>query len=129
MRKQTDFKCVENAIRAQEAAAMGEAYICPATDGGYVMLCLPGAVPSGVFDDVEWSSQNTCISQIQALRRSGVTVRVGPTFHDIDTPADIHRLLKMSREPSTDVWIEQQCRRTLAAVKEHCSITEDDLKP
>ena len=113
-------------IRAQATATTGEAYICPATDGGYVMLSLPGEAPSGIFDDVEWSTQNTCISQIQALRRSGVSVRVGPTFHDIDTPEDVRRLLTMAHEPSTSVWTQQQCGRTLSILKELCSLHGDE---
>lgn len=72
----------------------GDAYICPASDGGYTLLALPTNLPMGAFDEVLWSHSNTCISQILALRRLGLVVRVGPTYYDIDNPEDLARLLR-----------------------------------
>ena len=118
-----------NTCRGQRAAAEGEAYICPASDGGYVMLSLPSIVPAGVFDDVEWSSQHTCVSQIEALRRSGLTVRVGPTLHDIDTPIDVQRLLELSYGQDTTVWIRELCTRTLSTLKELNREGDDPEEP
>ena len=119
------YNILSLSIRAQETAATGEAYICPATDGGYVMLSVPRVIPVGVFDGVEWSSHNTCISQIQALRRIGMTVRVGHTFHDIDESEDLGKLVVMAHLSSTSAWIQQQCKRTLNVFKELCPFEYD----
>lgn len=75
-----------------------EAYICPANDGGYVLLSVPSAAPSArIFANVIWSSTKTCESQVSQLKASGLSVRVGPTFIDVDEKAD---LVAIDREAS-----------------------------
>ena len=73
---------------------------------------------SKAFENVEWSTLKTCISQIQALRKIGILiflfltnfirltfffvaavgiqVTVGATYFDIDTPNDVHRFIAMA---------------------------------
>jgi uncharacterized protein len=56
--------CVLDAIAKGK---QGQAYICPANDGGYVLLGLPPAAPPEVFDGVKWSCHSTCISQMGVI--------------------------------------------------------------
>jgi uncharacterized protein len=56
--------CVLDAITK---GVQGQAYICPANDGGYVLLGLPPAAPPEVFDGVKWSCNSTCISQMGVI--------------------------------------------------------------
>lgn len=41
-----------------------EAYITPASDGGYTLLVVPPGCSAGAFVGVEWSSSVTCASQV-----------------------------------------------------------------
>ena len=67
--------------RARRGAA---AYMCPATDGGYTLLALPPAASPKIFTGVEWSTENTCLSQANSIATRGIPVLFGPAFHDID---------------------------------------------
>ena len=67
------------------------AHLCPADDGGYVLLGVPrelftsparDAARASLFQAVRWSSSDTCTSQARALARAGLrAVMVGPTDH------------------------------------------------
>jgi glycosyltransferase A (GT-A) superfamily protein (DUF2064 family) len=80
------------------------AHICPAADGGWVMLSVPPEIPTDVpFANVKWSHSLTALSQIKALTDvvllneqakdgifvSGCVVRVGRVMSDIDEPEDV----------------------------------------
>mmetsp|Transcript_24454 Transcript_24454/g.45738 ORF Transcript_24454/g.45738 Transcript_24454/m.45738 type:complete len:317 (-) Transcript_24454:294-1244(-) len=70
-----------------------QAAILPANDGGYVALALSQDVPSTVFEGVEWSSESTCISQLQALARDNVSgIYIGKSMSDIDEVEDLRQL-------------------------------------
>lgn len=70
-----------------------EAFIVPATDGGYVMLGLPPQAALSVFDNVVWSSTETCASQEVALRAANLSVRRwGEAESDVDEAADLAQL-------------------------------------
>ena len=68
------------------------AYISPARDGGYVLLSLPAGSPPTVFQNVEWSAPQTCVSQIKALSLAGCYVSVGKTGSDVDEVCDLIEL-------------------------------------
>jgi uncharacterized protein len=79
-------------------ASKGNAYICPATDGGYVLLSVPAGTPSEIFDGVKWSTINTFDSQLAALQRisnnddndsSSCVVIGSQRYRDVDEPDDI----------------------------------------
>eukprot|EP00593_Proboscia_inermis_P005565 CAMPEP_0171317084 /NCGR_PEP_ID=MMETSP0816-20121228/77993_1 /TAXON_ID=420281 /ORGANISM="Proboscia inermis, Strain CCAP1064/1" /LENGTH=113 /DNA_ID=CAMNT_0011809927 /DNA_START=80 /DNA_END=417 /DNA_ORIENTATION=+ len=57
-----------------ESVSRNRSMICPAVDGGYVLLSLPSTCPLEIFDNVEWSTENTCTSQIAALKKAGLEV-------------------------------------------------------
>ena len=73
------------------------AHLCPADDGGYVLLGLPrelftpptrDAARASLFEGVRWSSSDTCSSQAQALARAGLrAAMVGPTYHPNPNPS------------------------------------------
>jgi len=71
-----------------------KAVICPATDGGYVLLGLPSHCPTSVFDNVQWSHLSTCVSQIKAITDNGNGVRISvlSTYADVDDVNDLQRL-------------------------------------
>jgi glycosyltransferase A (GT-A) superfamily protein (DUF2064 family) len=70
-------------------------YICPATDGGYVMLALPScASRCNVFDPnvLMWSSTNTFATQVKAITDGGIEIRVGLSYCDVDEREDVCEL-------------------------------------
>jgi glycosyltransferase A (GT-A) superfamily protein (DUF2064 family) len=76
------------------------ATLCPAYDGGYVMLCVPpNADPSKTFlstQNMYWSHPLTAISQIKTLTDQNIQTQIGRVMHDIDVPNDVIELcLKM----------------------------------
>eukprot|EP00471_Norrisiella_sphaerica_P006141 CAMPEP_0184489948 /NCGR_PEP_ID=MMETSP0113_2-20130426/16725_1 /TAXON_ID=91329 /ORGANISM="Norrisiella sphaerica, Strain BC52" /LENGTH=342 /DNA_ID=CAMNT_0026873625 /DNA_START=1 /DNA_END=1029 /DNA_ORIENTATION=- len=86
---------IRNLLQTVSAGRGYDAMILPALDGGYVGLALSEDVPASVFDGVVWSDSTTCVSQLQALTRSGVkSVMIGDSFPDIDEIDDLRRLYK-----------------------------------
>lgn len=76
------------------ATARGAAVVHDSSDGGYVLAALPPDCPSDVFDQVEWSTEQTAESQRARLRACGVPVAAaeGGAWEDIDEPNDVWRL-------------------------------------
>jgi glycosyltransferase A (GT-A) superfamily protein (DUF2064 family) len=76
------------------------AHLCPAADGGYGMLSVPGHAPAdAVFRGVRWSDPLTAVSQIKALTDiDGVNVRMGRWMHDIDEADDVLALCERLRK-------------------------------
>jgi hypothetical protein len=80
------------------------AMLCPADDGGYVMLCVPPqADASRVFAGVHWSHALTAVSQLKALTdlndndtngntKDSISVKIGRLAYDIDESQDVKRL-------------------------------------
>lgn len=84
-----------NANVASSLAAKGSAVLCPASDGGYGMLCVPPqARAEAVFAGIRWSDPLTALGQIKALTDCNIPVRLGRMMHDIDEPEDVHALCK-----------------------------------
>ena len=70
------------------------AYMCPAEDGGYGLLCLPNDAPATIFDcGIRWSSSLTAISQAKALSDHKIDVTFGTMMRDIDVPEDVYKLV------------------------------------
>jgi len=68
---------------------VGKAYINPAHDGGYGMLCVPKHATSNIFKGIRWSSSLTAVSQMKALSDNGVDTIVGSLMNDIDDTDDL----------------------------------------
>ena len=69
-----------------------KAYINPANDGGYGMICVPFHAPPSIFQGVRWSSPLTTVSQLKALSDNGVDTILGSLMNDIDEPEDVMHL-------------------------------------
>mmetsp|Transcript_12697 Transcript_12697/g.15761 ORF Transcript_12697/g.15761 Transcript_12697/m.15761 type:complete len:280 (+) Transcript_12697:229-1068(+) len=91
-----------------EGAVQETAYICPAYDGGYVLLSLPPAVANGnnayrAFENVAWSTSEACSTQVKALKDVGFKVKYGAVYTDIDDLEDLHVLKdKLASDNSID---------------------------
>jgi glycosyltransferase A (GT-A) superfamily protein (DUF2064 family) len=48
-----------------------ECYICPANDGGYVLLTVTSSASSTIFENIRWSTEHTCADQMKALCLTG----------------------------------------------------------
>ena len=77
---------LEELLAAEEDVALG-----PTEDGGYYAVSCR-KVQNGMFDGVQWSTQRTLDQTVEAVRRSGFSVRLGRPWFDIDTPRDLARL-------------------------------------
>lgn len=76
----------------------GEAFLCPADDGGYGMLSVPRLADSAkTFREIPWSQSLTAIAQTKALTDQGISVKIGSLMHDIDEPEDVQRLCERIR--------------------------------
>lgn len=84
-------------------ARLGEAYLLPAEDGGYVMLALPAHVAPVVFDNIAWSTPETAKMQVEQIGRCALKVEVGaPAFFDVDEEKDLSRLKEfLAQNPGT----------------------------
>lgn len=71
--------------------APADAVICPAEDGGYVALGLRKYDPA-IFRQISWSSPSVARETIDRIGSLGWTLQIGPTFQDIDIPADLARM-------------------------------------
>jgi hypothetical protein len=71
---------------------LGQAYLNPAGDGGYGMLCVPSHAPSSIFEGVRWSCPLTAISQLKALSDKRINVTIGSLMRDVDNAEDLMNL-------------------------------------
>ena len=64
----------------------------PCDDGGYYAIAFRRIHPA-MFDGVTWSAGTTLQETAAACRRCGLTVEFGPAWFDVDSPADLVRLM------------------------------------
>lgn len=101
-------------IAAKNAAEMeSNAYICPASDGGYTLLGLPPSAREGSFEGVLWSDPRTCASQKMVLASNHVMTRNGGTYDDVDEPDDVVGLVRRARQGLA----ESLCPKTLGLIR------------
>lgn len=50
---------------------------------------LPPPVPAEAFNNVEWSTSGTCLSQMRRIQSLHWRVGLGDTYHDVDTYEDL----------------------------------------
>ena len=65
-----------------------DAVICPARDGGYVLLGL-ARTDASLFSDIAWSTDTVAATTIARIAELGWSLYVGETLIDIDEPADL----------------------------------------
>ena len=87
-----DGNHISAAFTALEHAA---AVFIPAHDGGYVLTGLARALPE-LYAGIAWGTGNVMAATREAAARIGASARLAtlPPLHDIDTPADLARLLR-----------------------------------
>ena len=76
---------------AAEALARHDAVLCPAEDGGYVLLGLALAVP-GIFEGVDWGTPAVLRQTRERFGAAKVTCVELATLWDVDLPEDYARL-------------------------------------
>lgn len=89
-----------DALRASSAnVALG-----PCDDGGYYAVGFRRTHPA-MFDGVTWSAATTLQETVAACRRCGLTVETGRPWFDVDSPADLVRLMSAPQLRShTAAW-------------------------
>jgi len=96
-----------------EVASAGKAYICPASDGGYVLLILPCSANEEVFDNIRWSSESTCEDQKQSIVSNGIEVEEGDIYTDIDTIEDLLHFVSLLQSDQVLIQRCQHCHQAL----------------
>lgn len=78
--------------RALEALDRADLVLGPATDGGYWLIGLTRPAPQ-LFMDVEWSTETVFTDTLSRAAEAGLSVETLPFLDDLDTPADLARLV------------------------------------
>jgi rSAM/selenodomain-associated transferase 1 len=68
-----------------------DASLGPTSDGGFYAIACRRVRPA-MFEGVTWSSPETLAQTVRALGNSGLTVALGSSWYDVDSPADLARL-------------------------------------
>jgi uncharacterized protein len=78
----------------------------PAEDGGFYGISLKTIHPL-MFEDVEWSTEFTLEQSIYSCEKCGLSVSVGREWFDIDSPADLVKLVTHPTPPLTTAWLKK----------------------
>ena len=87
----------------------------PCPDGGYYLIGLSRLIPE-LFRDMPWSTERV-VSETEARARGlGAAVRRLPEWHDVDTAADLDRLVRdlagngrpVARAPRTSLFCQRE---------------------
>jgi hypothetical protein len=95
----------------------------PCPDGGYYLIGLSGLVPE-LFRGMPWSTERVVPETEARARGMGLTVTYLPEWHDVDTAADLDRLVRAltelggtgKRAPRTTRFCRQEFRGERATV-------------
>ncbi len=77
----------------------------PTLDGGYYAIQFR-KLPQKLFDGVAWSTDQTLNQSIAAAKSLGLSVELGATWYDIDSPADLVRLATDDPPRRTKAWLK-----------------------
>lgn len=84
---------LEEIIGSFDSENDGKAFLCPANDGGYGMLCVPPEAPvEEVFQGIRWSDPLTALAQLKALSDCHIPTKIGTLMNDIDEADDVKAL-------------------------------------
>jgi uncharacterized protein len=73
---------------AVTSLATQDAFIIPATDGGYTLLGL-NKFDASLFSDIHWSTDSVFAETIQRIKKLQWSFEVDLPLHDIDEPEDL----------------------------------------
>ncbi len=77
----------------------------PSIDGGYYAIQFR-KLPAHLFQGVEWSTGQTLAQSVAAAEKLGLRVELGLTWYDIDSPADLVRLVTEEPPRRTKAWLK-----------------------
>jgi rSAM/selenodomain-associated transferase 1 len=86
----------------------------PAGDGGYYLIGMNRSRPE-LFAEIDWSTDRVLAQTLDVLQAENTPVVLLPQWTDVDTTADLHRLIGGTAE--------QRAPRTRAWVSEHLDVT------
>ena len=87
----------------------------PADDGGYFLIGLRAPQPA-LFEGIAWSTETVLAQTLAKAAALTLSVSLTPPWYDLDTPDDLHRLVRdLAAVPPGS---EDDCPATRAALKE-----------
>lgn len=87
---------IAHVLRLLESRA--DVILGPASDGGFYAISARRTHPA-MFENVGWSRGDTLARAVQAIERCGLSVELGPSWFDIDGPADLDALMRYDDLP------------------------------
>jgi uncharacterized protein len=100
-------------------AADADVALGPTDDGGFYAISARRITP-GIFDDVRWSQPETFSQTTRAIEASGLTLKIGRPWFDVDEPRDLARLLQDPCLPAnTRRWLAHARQELVDAIKVH----------
>ncbi len=78
----------------------------PTDDGAFYAISMRKIHPL-LFHDVDWSAPNILRQTIASTQNLGMTVELGREWFDIDSPADLVRLVTHPTPPRTTTWLKR----------------------
>ena len=103
-------------LRAALAAVSAcDVVLGPADDGGYFLIGLRSPQPA-LFEGIAWSTEVVLAETLAKAAALILSVSLTPPWYDLDTPDDLHRLVRdLAAVPPGS---EDDCPATRAALKE-----------
>lgn len=80
----------------------------PGEDGGYYLVGLTQPHP-GIFSDIAWSTENVLSQTLERAAGLGLLTALTPPWYDVDTPAEVLRLIKELQTISPDRLPNTRC--------------------
>lgn len=72
-------------------ASQADLALGPTSDGGFYAICCR-RTHAGQFANVRWSTMHALTDTISAAAGCGLSIQIGPPWHDLDSPEDLERL-------------------------------------
>lgn len=79
-------------------ASESDVAIGPCEDGGYYAISCRRVHP-GMFNGVRWSGPEALDDTVRAAEACGLSVELGETWWDVDSPQDLERLTRLEHLP------------------------------
>jgi len=87
----SDSPTVPDAHIAAMLETTADVTLAPTDDGGYWAIAARRTHPT-MFEGVRWSTADALADTAAACRAAGLTVALGPSWFDVDEPADLGRI-------------------------------------
>ena len=101
---------VREALRSLGGDYAADCVVGPAEDGGYYLIGLTRPEPE-LFQGIPWSTSGVLSATLAKAKEAGLSVRVLPSWWDVDEPADLDRLRASLHAaawpPRTAEWLRE----------------------